>query len=59
MKNSLIVKTQVRNILDANDVKNMSSDFMATLDNEVETLIVFACLRAKKNGRKTVMGKDV
>ena len=57
----IVVRTQIKDILkDAGlGVENLSGDFMETLDLEVKTLIVKAAKRAKENGRRTVMGKDI
>ena len=40
-------------------VDNLGGDFMDKLDEKVKKLVLDACNRAKENGRKTVMGKDV
>lgn len=57
----ITVKTQVKEILKESGigVDNISNDFMDKLDEKVKQLILDAVNRAKENGRKTVMGKDV
>ncbi|MBS3139840.1 DUF1931 domain-containing protein [Candidatus Woesearchaeota archaeon] len=40
-------------------IDNISADFMDCLDKKVKQLVIDAVKRAKENGRKTVMGKDV
>ena len=57
----LTVKTQVKEILKESGlrVENISNDFMDQLDEKVKELILDAVRRAKENGRKTVMAKDV
>ncbi|MFA6460624.1 MAG: DUF1931 domain-containing protein [Candidatus Woesearchaeota archaeon] len=57
----ITVRTQVRDILKESEtgVDNISNDFMDKLDEKVKQLVLDAASRAKENGRKTVMGKDV
>jgi len=57
----ITVRTQVRDILkeSSTGVDNISNDFMDKLDEKVKQLVLDAANRAKENGRKTVMGKDV
>ena len=57
----LTVKTQVKEILKESGfrVENISNDFMDHLDEKVKQLILDAVRRAKENGRRTVMAKDV
>tara|TARA_Y100000310_G_scaffold345531_1_gene466110 strand:+ start:35449 stop:35619 length:171 start_codon:yes stop_codon:yes gene_type:complete len=55
----LAVRTQVKDILKEQGFRNISGDFMDRLDKKVEEIIVAAADRAKENGRRTVMGKDV
>ncbi len=57
----ITVRTQVKEILKESGigVDNISNDFMDKLDEKVKQLILEAVNRAKENGRKTVMGKDV
>ena len=40
-------------------VLNVSGDFADKMEKKVESLIQEACLRAKANGRNTVMAKDL
>ena len=57
----LTIKTQIKDILKEAGlgVENMSADFMSTLDSEVKAMILKAASRAKENGRRTVMSKDI
>ncbi|MBT6774688.1 DUF1931 domain-containing protein [Candidatus Woesearchaeota archaeon] len=57
----LTVRTQIKEILKDSElgVDNISGDFIDRLDEKVKDLIVDAAKRAKENGRRTVMGKDV
>jgi histone H3/H4 len=57
----ITVKTQVKDILKESGigVDNISNDFIDKLDEKVKQLVLDAVKRAKENGRKTVMGKDV
>lgn len=53
------IRTQVKDLLKENGMDNMSADFLDKLDGKVKILILDAVKRAKENGRRTVMGKDV
>ena len=57
----LTVRTQVKEILKESEFKmdNISSDFMDKLDEKVKQLILDAARRAKENGRRTIMARDV
>jgi len=55
----ITVRTQVKDILKEAGIDNMSADFMDTLDQKTKELIVVAVKRAKDNGRRTVMGRDL
>jgi histone H3/H4 len=57
----LTVRTQIKDILreSGDGIENMSKDFMSKLDEEVRELVITAAKRAKENGRRTVMAKDV
>ena len=57
----LTARTQVKEILKESGygIDNISADFMDKLDERVKQLILDAVRRAKENGRRTVMGKDV
>ena len=59
--NNLVVRTQVKDILKESGLglDNLSGDFMDKLDEKVKQLIIEAAKRAKENGRRTIMGKDV
>lgn len=56
MAESLVVRSQIKKLVGE---LNMAADFSTTLNREVEGLIRKAIDRAKANGRKTVMGKDI
>ena len=58
---NLVVRTQVKEILKESGLglDNLSGDFMDTLDEKVKQLVLDAAKRAKENGRRTIMGKDV
>ncbi len=58
---TLVVRTQVKDILKESGLglDNLSGDFMDKLDEKVKQLILDAAKRAKENGRRTIMGKDV
>ena len=56
----LVVRTQVKEIVkEVSGINNISEDFMDRLEKKVESLIGESCQRAKENGRRTLMGKDV
>ncbi len=52
----LIVKAAVKEELED---QNVSSDFYAALDDEVEELLEDAARRAEANDRKTVQARDL
>ena len=58
---NLVVRTQVKEILKESGLglDNLSGDFMDRLDEKTKQLILDAAKRAKENGRRTIMGKDV
>jgi histone H3/H4 len=56
---NLTARTSVKDIIKDSGIQNMSADFMDKLDAKVEKVILNAVKRAKENGRRTVMGKDV
>ncbi len=55
------IRTQVKEIIKnaGLGVENMSGDFMDTLDQKVKDQLLTAVKRAKENGRRTVMAKDL
>ncbi len=55
----LVVRTQVKEIVKDCTINNISEDFLERLDEKVKQTIETSCKRAKENGRRTVMGKDV
>ena len=56
MADLVVVKAKIKDVV--KDM-NFSSDFAEALDKEVKELIKKAAGRAKANGRKTVMAKDL
>lgn len=52
----LVTKAQIREIV--GDV-NIAEDFYPALNIEVKNIIIKALERAKKNNRRTLMGRDV
>ncbi len=56
---NLVVRTQVKDLLKEAGLDNISADFMDKLDEKAKQLILDAAKRAKENGRRTVMGKDI
>ena len=56
----LVVKTQIKEIVkEISGINNISEDFLDRLEQKVTALIEESCRRAKENGRRTLMGKDV
>ncbi len=56
----ITVKTQIQEIVnECEGINNISEDFIEKLDEKVRECVRKACKRAKENGRRTVMGKDV
>lgn len=55
----ITVRTQIKEILSDLDMPNMSGDYLDKLDEKVKQLVLDSVKRAKENGRRTVMGKDV
>ena len=57
----ITVRTQIKDILKESGlgVDNISKDFMDKLDEKVKQMILDAVKRAKENGRRTVMGRDI
>ncbi|MBR9682912.1 hypothetical protein GOV03_00020 [Candidatus Woesearchaeota archaeon] len=56
----ITVRTQIKEIMrDCEGINNISEDFIEKLDEKVKRMVERACERAKNNGRRTVMGKDV
>lgn len=52
----VVVKAKIKELASG---YNVASDFAEELDTEVKRLIKKAIDRAKSNGRRTVMGKDL
>lgn len=55
----ITARTQVREILKEAGMNNQSEDFMEKLDEKVREVVLQAAKRAKDNGRRTVMGRDI
>ena len=55
------VRTQIKELLKGSGlgVENISKDYMDKLDDKVRQLVLESVKRAKDNGRRTVMGKDI
>jgi histone H3/H4 len=56
MTDLLIIKAKIR---EACGDMSVASDFVDTLNERVSEMVKKAIWRAKENGRRTVMGKDV
>ena len=56
MADSLVVKAKIKDV--AGDF-NVAGDFADALSKKTEELVKAACERAKANGRRTVMAKDI
>ena len=56
MSETIIVKSKIKELVGEMSV---GGDFADALDVKARALIVEAVKRAKDNGRRTVMGKDV
>ena len=52
----LIVKSKVKDL--CSEI-NLGGDFIAALNTKVDALVKDAIRRAKENGRRTVLGRDV
>jgi len=55
----LAARTQVKDILKEEGMRNMSNDYMERLDQEIDKIVRNSVKRAKENLRKTVMGRDI
>ncbi len=55
----IIVQTQIKDVLQEKGIQSVSKDFFPELDAKVRLLVEESVERAKQNGRKTVMGRDV
>ena len=53
------IRTKVRDIIKEAGIDNISGDFMDRLDERAKHLVLDAVKRARENGRRTVMGKDI
>jgi histone H3/H4 len=52
----IVIKSKLKDVCQG---YNVASDLSDELNKAVEELLKKACERAKANGRRTVMGKDV
>ena len=57
----LIIKSQIKEAVreTGTHIDNVSADFADKLNEKATELLNEACRRAKENGRKTVMAKDL
>ena len=55
----ITARTQVKEIVKEAGIDNISGDFLDRLDEKVKQIVSDAVKRAKENGRRTVMGKDI
>jgi len=53
------VRTQVKDLVKNQGINNIADDFHEALDKRVSELVLEACERAKKNQRRTLMGRDI
>lgn len=53
------VRSQVKEVVNNKGITNIAEDFHEVLNQKVQSLIHEACERAKKNQRRTVMGRDI
>ncbi len=57
---SLVVKSGLKDVARVDEKSfNISGDFADALNSKVEELVKEACIRARDNGRSTVMAKDL
>ena len=57
---SLIVKAKIKEVAKVDGkALNVSADLAEKLNGKVEAMVKEACVRAKANGRNTVMAKDL
>ena len=61
----IIVKAQVSGLVkrlseeDKTGINNISSDFLPALEKKVKQLVKDSVSRAKENGRRTLMSRDI
>ena len=57
----IVVRVQIKEILSNSDigVDNISGDYIDRLDERVKEIVLESAKRAKENGRRTVMGRDL
>jgi len=56
----LVVKAKIKELAKIDEkALNISTDFYEEINKTVAGMIEKACQRARKNGRNTVMGRDV
>lgn len=56
MPEMLIIKAKIK---EACGDMSVAADFVEALNEKANEMVKKACWRAKENGRRTVMGKDV
>jgi len=60
MSDSIVIKSKIKDFAKIDDKPlNVSMDFSDALNEQVTALIKKACVRARENGRNTVMVKDL
>jgi len=57
----VVIRAQIKEIMKEAGlgVDNIGNDFQERLDEKVKQLIIDALKRAKENGRRTVMARDI
>ena len=57
----IVVKLQIKDVVKNSGygIDNVSNNFTEKLNEKVKDIIEESCRRAKENGRKTVMAKDL
>lgn len=60
MSDSIVIKSKIKDFAKIDDKPlNVSMDFADALNEQVVALVKKACVRARENGRNTVMVKDL
>ena len=59
-EDSIVIRSRIKDFAKVEDkAVNVSGDFGDKLNKKVIEMIKEACVRAKENGRNTVMSKDL
>ncbi len=53
------IRLQVKELINQSGIDNIAADFHDKLDEKVKQMVLDAAKRAKDNGRRTIMGRDV